>query len=317
MLKKSLIALAVCSMSVGVAQARDQITIVGSSTVFPFSSYVAEELGATTSNKTPVVESTGSGGGMKLFCAGTNIKTPDISNASRRMKIQEFKTCQKNGVTAITEAVIGYDGIALAQSKKNAPLVLSRQDVLLAVAKDVPNKAGTALIPNPYKFWNQVNSKLPHRPIVVYGPPTTSGTRDAFEDLAMKSLTKKMAVYKAVTKKYHKVRQDGVYVPSGENDNLIVQKLIKDQDAIGIFGYSFLEENSDQVTAASIDGSVPAPKSVANGSYPYSRSLYFYIKHDHLGKVAGVKEYTDMFMSEDMIGDAGQLSEIGLIPAAA
>ncbi|MFQ5582039.1 MAG: PstS family phosphate ABC transporter substrate-binding protein [Mariprofundaceae bacterium] len=301
------------------AEARDQIRIVGSSTVYPFASYVAEEFGATTRFKTPVIESTGSGGGMKLFCAGDDLGTPDITNASRRMKEKEFELCAKNGVHGITEAVIGYDGIVLAQNKANGPLKLSRKDILLAVAAEVPNRNGSALIPNPYQFWDQINPSLPHRPILIYGPPSSSGTRDAFEDLAMKHLTKKMAAYKAVTKKYHKIRQDGVYEPSGENDNLIVQKLVKNKNAIGIFGYSFLEENADTLIGAEIDGVQPEPETVSNGSYPYSRSLYFYIKKSHVGQVKGMKEYLRLFMSEDMIGEDGALTDIGLIalPAAA
>jgi len=319
-MKKTLLAImtAVVLLPVTQAEARDQIRIVGSSTVYPFASYVGEEFGATTRYKTPVIESTGSGGGMKLFCAGNGLDTPDITNASRRMKAREFKLCEENGVHGITEAVIGYDGIVLAQNKANGTFRLSRKDVLLAVAADVPGKDGSRLVPNPYKFWDQINASLPHRPILIYGPPTSSGTRDAFEDLAMKHLTKKMDVYKAVTRKYHKIRQDGLYVPSGENDNLIVQKLIKNKNAIGIFGYSFLEENSDTLSGALIDGVQPSPETVSNGSYPYSRSLYFYVKKSHVGQVKGMKEYLQLFMSEDMIGEDGALTDIGLIalPAA-
>ncbi len=296
------------------AEARNQIRIVGSSTVYPFASYVAEELGATTSFKTPVIESTGSGGGMKLFCAGSGMNTPDITNASRRMKSSEFKKCQKNGVKAITEAVIGYDGIAVAHAGKAHDLNLSRKDILLAVAADVPNKAGTALVKNPYHYWDEINASLPHQRILFYGPPTSSGTRDAFEDLVMKQLTKHMDVYKRVTKKYHKIRQDGPYVPAGENDNLIVQKLTKDSAALGIFGYSYLEENGDLIKPVLVDGVAPEPKTISSGKYPVSRSLYFYIKKSHEGKVKGIAEYVSMFMGEDMIGKDGNLQEIGLIP---
>ncbi len=316
-------ALVVAFAGTGQAEARDQIHIVGSSTVYPFSSYVGEELGTTTKNKTPIIESTGSGGGMKLFCAGDGMDTPDITNASRRMKAKEFETCAKNGVKGITEAVVGYDGIALAQSKKAAAMNLSRMDILLAVAAEVPNKKGNALIANPYKFWDQINGKLPHRPILIFGPPTSSGTRDAFEDLGMKHLTKHMDVYTKLYKadekknkaykKYHQIRQDGVYVPSGENDNLIVQKLIKDKDAIGIFGYSYLEENGDRLAAVTIEGVAPAPKTVQDASYPFSRSLYFYIKKSHEANVPAMKDYVNLFMSEAMIGDGGACTEIGLI----
>ncbi|MFQ5519640.1 MAG: substrate-binding domain-containing protein [Mariprofundus sp.] len=305
------------------AEARDQIHIVGSSTVYPFSSYVAEELGATTNNKTPVVESTGSGGGMKLFCAGNGLDTPDFSNASRRMKAREFETCQANGVNEITEVVVGYDGIALAQSNEAKALNLTRKEILLAVAAEVPNKAGTGLIANPYHYWDEINPELPHRKITVYGPPTSSGTRDAFEDLAMKAVAKKMDVYTNLYKadkkknkkykKYHEIRQDGVYVPSGENDNLIVQKLVKDSEAIGIFGYSYLAENSDRISAATIAGVAPSPEAVQSGDYKLSRSLYFYIKKSHIGQVAGMKEYIKLFTSEQMIGDDGACTDIGLI----
>jgi len=306
------------------AIAGENIHIVGSSTVYPFASYVAEELGQTTRYKTPIIESTGSGGGMKLFCAGDGMDTPDITNASRRMKGKEFKLCEKNGVHDITEVVIGFDGIAIAQSKANKAINLTRKQILLAVAAEVPSKDGSHLIPNPYHFWNEIDASLPHRAIIFYGPPTSSGTRDAFHDLVMKHLTKHMDVYtklykadKKKNKKYKKyktIRTDGVYVPSGENDNLIVQKLIKDKSAFGIFGYSFLEENADRVSAATIEGVEPEPEAISSGKYPISRSLYFYIKNDHLKKVKGMQAYTELFVSEDMIGEDGNLADIGLIP---
>ncbi|MFC1626433.1 PstS family phosphate ABC transporter substrate-binding protein [Pseudomonadota bacterium] len=308
---------------IGQAEARDQIRIVGSSTVYPFASYVAEELGQTTRNKTPVIESTGSGGGMKLFCAGDGMNTPDITNASRRMKSSEFELCAKNGVNDITEVVIGFDGIVIAQSRGNADINLTRKELLLAVAAEVPSKDSSKLIPNPYKFWNEINASLPHRPILFYGPPTSSGTRDAFADLVMKSLTKKMDVYtnlykadkkkNKAYKKYKNIRQDGVYVPSGENDNLIVQKLIKDKNAFGIFGYSFLEENSDRIKSATVEGVTAEPENISSGKYPVSRSLFFYTKNSHADKVPGMKDYVEMFTSEEMIGEEGNLTEIGLI----
>jgi len=307
----------------GSALAGEQIKIVGSSTVYPFSSSVAEEFGATTDYPTPVVESTGSGGGMKLFCKGNDMNSPDITNASRRMKVKEFKLCAKNGVTDITEAVIGFDGIAIAQNKKNVPLILTKKHLLLAVAEQVPAKDGSGLIKNQYKTWNQIDSSLPNRDIVIYGPPTSSGTRDAFEDMIMKGQTKKMPVYTSLYKadkvknkgykKYHKIRQDGVYVPSGENDNLIVQKLDKNPAAIGIFGYSFLMENDDKVSAATIDGVIPTPETISSGKYPISRSLFFYIKNSHRAAVPSIDKYVGLFMKEDMIGADGILGEIGLI----
>ncbi|NOQ79190.1 MAG: phosphate-binding protein [Gammaproteobacteria bacterium] len=325
--KKSALSLiatsAIVVSSINMAQAREQIRIVGSSTVYPFSSSVAEEFGATSKNPTPVVESTGSGGGMKLFCKGNDLNTPDITNASRRMKSKEFKLCEKNGVTDITEAVIGFDGIAIAQNKNNKALELSKKHLLLAVAEEVPSKDGKSLVKNPYKKWNEIDSSLPDREIIIYGPPTSSGTRDAFEDMIMKGQTKKMDVYTSLYKKdkvknkgykkYHKVRQDGVYVPSGENDNLIVQKLSKNPAAIGIFGYSFLIQNDDKVAAAKINGVLPTPKSISSGEYPISRSLFFYTKNSHRKDVPAMDKYVELFMKEDMIGPEGILSEIGLI----
>ncbi|MDX8397787.1 MAG: substrate-binding domain-containing protein [Mariprofundaceae bacterium] len=325
-MKKNIIMLAAVAatcISISAAEARDQIQIVGSSTVYPFSSYTAEAIGNTTHFKAPIVESTGSGGGMKLFCAGAGLNTPDFTNASRRMKAKEFTKCQKNGVKEITEMVVGYDGIAIAQSKKNSALNLSRKDMMLAVAAEVPSADGSHLVANPYHFWNEINTKLPHRAIRVYGPPASSGTRDAFEDMILKGLTKKMDVYTKLYKadkkknkaykKYHKVRQDGVYIPSGENDNLIVKKLARDTDALGIFGYSYLEENSDSISPATIDGVAPTPKTISSHSYPLARSLYFYIKKSHIGQVKGMMEYANLFMSEQMVGDEGECTEIGLI----
>ncbi|TLS65684.1 phosphate-binding protein [Mariprofundus erugo] len=317
-MKKIILATAALLMVSNVAEARDQIKIVGSSTVYPFSSYTAEALGATSKFKTPVVESTGSGGGLKLFCASNDMDSPDITNASRRMKEKEFATCQKNGVKYITEMVVGYDGIAIAQSKTTAAIDLTRKELLLAVAAKVPNKDESALIDNPYHYWDEINAKLPHRKITIYGPPTSSGTRDAFEDMILKHNTKHWKVYNdAGFKKFHEIRQDGVYVPSGENDNLIVQKLAKDTEALGIFGYSYLAENTDSIGAATIEGVGPAPETVQDGSYKLSRSLYFYIKQSHVGKVPGIMEYSDLFMSERMIGDKGECAEIGLIPLPA
>jgi len=314
---------AILAGTTNIAQARDQIRIVGSSTVYPFSSSVAEEFGATSKNPTPVVESTGSGGGMKLFCKGNDMDTPDITNASRRMKTKEFKLCEKNGVTDITEAVIGFDGIAIAQNKNNKALEITKKHLLLAVAEEVPSKDGKSLIRNPYKNWSDIDSTLPDREIIIYGPPTSSGTRDAFEDMIMKGQTKKMDVYTSLYKKdkvknkgykkYHKVRQDGIYVPSGENDNLIVKKLSKNPAAIGIFGYSFLIENDDKVAAAKVNGVLPNPDTISGGQYPISRSLFFYVKNSHRKDVPAIDDYVNLFMKEDMIGPDGILGEIGLI----
>ncbi|WP_415238640.1 PstS family phosphate ABC transporter substrate-binding protein [Seleniivibrio woodruffii] len=303
----SIIALAGLTVS---AHAREQIRIVGSSTVYPFSSYVAEEFGATTKFQTPIIESTGSGGGHKLFASGSDLNTPDITNSSRRMKDSEFNKNMEVGNKLISEVKIGFDGIAIAFNKKAAPMSLSRKDILLAVAAEVP--VDGKLVANPYKTWKDINSALPNKKIVIYGPPSSSGTRDAFEEMVMQETTAKMDEYGK--KAYSKIRQDGAYIPAGENDNLIVQKLAKDPDAIGIFGYSFLEENMDKLQGATVDGFAPVPANISTGKYPISRSLFFYVKQAHIGKVPGIQEYVDLFLSEKMIGDRGLLKRIGLIP---
>jgi phosphate transport system substrate-binding protein len=295
-------------------EARDQLRVVGSSTVYPFSSLVAEELGSISKFPTPVVESTGSGGGMKLFCSDNSDLSPDITNASRRMKKKELYLCQRNGVEDITEIMFGYDGIVLAQSGENKKMNLTKREVLLAVAAKVPSKDGSKIIDNPYKTWNQINPKLPKKKIEIYGPPMSSGTRDAFEEMILEYQTQDMKVYRdAGLKGYRHIRKDGVYIPSGENDNLIVQKLIKNIDAIGIFGYSFLVENEDTISAVQVDGIEPNSQTIASKEYPISRSLFFYIKNSH-AYVEAQKAYIDLFMSEDMIGAEGVLTEIGLIP---
>ncbi|MEF8792889.1 PstS family phosphate ABC transporter substrate-binding protein [Thiohalorhabdus sp.] len=297
------------ALTAGTAEARDQIRIVGSSTVYPFASYVVEEFGATTDHPTPVIESTGSGGGLKLFCAGNGMDTPDITNASRAIKVSEFKRCRDNDVTDITQAKIGYDGIVLANAKGAYDFELTREEVLLAVAAEVPQNG--KLVKNPYEYWDDIDSRLPHQEITLYGPPTTSGTRDAFEDLVMEAASEDMAGYGG---EYTKVRQDGAFVPAGENDNLIVKKVRQDREALGIFGYSFLEENRDRIQAATVDGVVPNPDTIGSGEYPVSRSLFFYVKNSHRGKVPGIDEYVTLFMAEKMIGDLGYLKDEGLIP---
>jgi len=312
---KNLILLLVLGLFFANVNARDQIKIVGSSTVYPFASYVAEEFGSVSRYPTPVVESTGTGGGMKLFCSDNSLNSPDITNASRRIKIRELNLCNRNGVNNITEAMFGYDGIVLAQSNKNKPMNITKHELLLAVAKLVPNKSKDGLIDNPYQFWDQINAKLPHRKISIYGPPVSSGTRDAFEEMVLQYQTEEMKVYRdAGQKGYRIIRADGVYIPSGENDNLIVKKLTKDTGALGIFGYSFLIENEDMLAGIQIDSVDPSAENIATKAYPISRSLFFYIKNDHIKDVPGMKEYTDMFLNVDLIGEEGLLTEIGLIP---
>jgi phosphate transport system substrate-binding protein len=305
------------------ASGRDYISIVGSSTVYPFATVVAEQFGKSTNYKTPKIESTGSGGGLKLFCAGVGVEHPDITNASRRIKQSEFEKCQANGVNEIIEIKIGYDGIVMANSIKAAPMKLTREDIFLALAKDVPDPAGgEKLIPNPYKTWKDVNPSLPDKAIEVLGPPPTSGTRDAFVELAMEGGAKKFDWIAAMKKKdkkaykaiCHTIREDGAYVEAGENDNLIVQKLEANPNAVGIFGFSFLDQNMDKIQGSYIDGVQPAFDAIADGKYPVSRPLFFYVKKAHVDVIPGMKEYLAEFTSEKAWGPEGYLSEKGMIP---
>jgi phosphate transport system substrate-binding protein len=324
-MKKSLTALAVLGAAAvsGQALARDSIYIVGSSTVFPFATTVAENFGRTTEFKTPKIESTGSGGGMKLFCAGVGVEHPDITNASRRMKVSEFEACQANGVNEVVEVKIGYDGIAMANAKSADQLDLSLRDIFLALAKDVPNPDGSeTLVPNPYKTWKEVNSDLPDIAIEVLGPPPTSGTRDAFAELAMEGGCKTFDWIKAMKDEdkgkckavCHAIREDGSYVEAGENDNLIVQKLEANPKAVGIFGFSFLDQNTDKIQGSKVAGIEPTFDSIASGDYPVSRSLYFYVKKAHVGTIPGIEEYVAEFTSDAAWGPEGYLADKGLIP---
>ena len=305
------------------AVAREQISIVGSSTVYPFATVVAEHFGKTSDFKTPKIESTGSGGGLKLFCAGLGTKTPDITNASRRIKQSEIDKCKKNNVSKIIEVKVGYDGVVLAHSKKVAQMKLSLKDIFLALAKDIPNPDGSKnFVPNPYKTWNQVNKVLPNKKITVLGPPPTSGTRDAFAELAMEGGCKKFDWIKTMKKqdkkaykaRCHSIREDGAYIEAGENDNLIVQKLRVNADALGIFGFSFLEQNMDSVQGSMIDDVAPVFETISGGSYPISRALYFYVKKQHIGIVPGIAEYAEAFISLEATGNHGYLIDRGLIP---
>jgi len=292
----------------GVAIARDQIQIVGSSTVFPFSTAVAEKFGQTSDFKTPVVESTGSGGGMKLFCAGVGEGTPDITNASRRIKEKEFKTCVSNGVTPV-EIKVGFDGIVLANDKSGPSLELTRDIIFKALAKQLPD-AGGKLQPNPNMKWSDIDASLPNAKIEVLGPPPTSGTRDAFVELVMEKACLDGMEDNACTE----IREDGAFVEAGENDNLIVQKLQANPAAVGIFGFSFLDQNADKIKGATVDGVEPTFELIADGKYPVSRSLFFYIKKEHVGVIPGVQEYAMEFTSEGAWGEDGYLAEKGLIP---
>ncbi len=326
-MKKILITATLAATTLASAQfasaARDYISIVGSSTVYPFATVVAERFGKSSVYKTPKVESTGSGGGLKLFCQGTSIQTPDITNASRRIKSSEFALCAKNGVTDIVEVLIGYDGIVLANSNKAKKLSLTRKDLFLALAAKVPNPDGSeTLVENPYQTWQDVNPTLPANKIEVLGPPPTSGTRDAFQELALEGGCKTFGWLKAMKKQDKKaykkvcrtVREDGPYIEAGENDNLIVQKLNANKNALGIFGFSFLEQNSDTVQGSLIDGQEPTFDSIAEGDYPVSRPLYFYVKKAHIDVVPGIKEYLAEFTNERTFGEEGYLADKGMIP---
>ncbi|HBI15308.1 MAG TPA: phosphate ABC transporter substrate-binding protein [Desulfobulbaceae bacterium] len=303
--------------------ARDYISIVGSSTVYPFSTTVAEQFGKTTKFSTPKIESTGTGGGIKLFCAGVGPDTPDIVNASRAMKKTEYENCVKNGVNEIVEVKIGYDGIVLANAKNAERMSVSRKDIYLALAKDVPDpKNEGKTMANPYKTWKEVNPELPAQKIEVLGPPPTSGTRDAFVELVMEPGCEGFPWIKDLKKKDEKafkgicftVREDGAYVEAGENDNLIVQKLEVNKAAFGIFGFSFLDQNSDKVQGAMVEGKAPTFEAIAAGEYPVSRPLFFYVKKAHVGAIPGIQEFLAEYTSEKTWGEEGYLSDKGLIP---
>jgi len=309
--------------NVNAQAARDQISIVGSSTVYPFATVVAEQFGRTTNYKTPTVESTGSGGGLKLFCSGIGVTTPDIVNSSRRIKDSEVATCAANGVAGIVEVKIGYDGIVLANSIDSEQFSLTTKDIFLALAKDVPDPDGSSgLVANPYQKWSDIRAGLPNTRIEVLGPPPTSGTRDAFVELAMEGGCKQYAWIKAAkdTDKSgykaicHTIREDGRFVEAGENDNLIVQKLQTSPAALGIFGFSFLDQNSDVVQGSKVNGEEPTFENIADGAYPVSRPLYFYVKKAHVGTIPGISEYLAEFTSERAMGEDGYLADRGLIP---
>lgn len=342
----AVMALSMASTTV-LAAARDYVSIVGSSTVYPFATVVAERFGKATGNPTPKVESTGSGGGMKLFCAGVGTQHADITNASRRIKKSEFEMCQENGVKDIIEVQIGYDGIVVANSVDAPHMNLTRKDLYLALAAQVPGPDGK-LMANPYKTWKDVNPTLPATKIEVLGPPPTSGTRDAFAELAMEGGAKKYAdlatlrgskdeaeikslmaklgipenafnkkgkkVFQAVA---HAIREDGHYIEAGENDNLIIQKLEANHGALGIFGFSFLDQNSDVVQGSTIEGVNPEFETIADKSYSISRPLFFYVKKAHIGVVPGIDGFLAEFTSEKAWGEDGYLAEKGMIPMPA
>ena len=302
---------------------RDQINVVGSSTVYPFSTVVAENFGNKTGIKVPKIESTGSGGGMKLFCKGLGTGHPDITNASRRIKKNEFNQCKENGIDVV-EIKVGYDGIVIANSKKAKLLNLTKRQIFLALAKQVPegNKEGGSLVDNPNKKWSDIDPNLPDIKIEVLGPPPTSGTRDAFNELAIeggcKTFPKLKAIKKQDKKKYkaicRAVREDGAFIEAGENDNLIVQKLVENENAFGVFGFSFLIENEDKIQGSTVGGMAPTMETIADKSYGVSRPLYFYVKLAHVDVIPGIREFLAEYTSEDSWGPGGYLEERGMIP---
>ena len=317
----SIIALGLLT-TVSYAQGRDQISVVGSSTVYPFTTTVAENFGRQGKFKTPKVESTGTGGGIKLFCNGVGPQHPDVANASRRMKAGEFVTCSQNGVKDIVEIKIGFDGLTVSGSKLGKINQLTRKDVYLALAKQIPNPSNpTELIANPNKTWKDVNPSLPAIKIEVLGPPPTSGTRDSFAELFMEAGCQQFAWIKSLKdvdeKRYkrvcHTIREDGAYIEAGENDNLIAQKITTNPNALGIFGYSFLEENADKLKGLKIDGIAPTFETIASTKYPTSRPLFIYVKKAHIGVIPGLKEFMAEYVSDRAIGEEGYLTDRGLV----
>ena len=318
-MKKMIILTSVISSLVltTVAQARDSISIAGSSTVLPFARIIAEQLGKNPNFKTPVVESGGSSVGKKGVCDGVGTKFIDIGNASSRMKVKELEYCEKNGVK-LTEIKVGYDGIVVANSKKGKVLNISKSDLGKALTAKVAING--KLVDNPYKKWSDVNPSLPNVDIRVYGPPTTSGTRASFAEMVNeKGYCKKDADAKAAlkaagmkAKKCRAMRTDGAFVEAGEQDNLIVQKLNEDTTAYGIFGFSYLDQNSDTLQGAVISKTAPTFENIAGNNYSVSRALYYYVKHQHIGVVPGVKEYMAEWTKH--WGNDGALSDAGMIP---
>jgi len=319
----ALILAAICSSISVAATAREYISVVGSSTVYPFATVVAERFGKSSSFATPKIESTGSGGGLKLFCSGVGTSFPDVTNASRRIKSSELEGCIANGVKDVIEVQIGFDGIVLANSVAKERYSLTLRDIFLALGERVPNPDGSeTLVENPYKTWNEVNANLPVVKIEVLGPPPTSGTRDAFAELALEGGCKTIGWIKAMKKsdkaKYkavcHSVREDGAYIEAGENDNLIVQKLDANPSALGVFGFSFLDQNADKVQGALIEGQEPEFETIADKSYPVSRPLFFYVKKAHIGVVPGIEAYLAEFTADKAWSEEGYLADKGMIP---
>lgn len=304
----------------GVALARDQIRVVGSSTVYPFTTAVAEQFGKSGGGKTPVVESTGTGGGFKIFCEGVGVDKADATNASRRMKKGEFEACEKAGVKDIIELKVGIDGLTIAQSKAGTTIKLTLGQVYSALAEQVPDKDGK-LVANPNKNWSDVDASLPNIKIEVLGPPPTSGTRDSFHELFMEKGAEQLPALaalkksdaKAFDKAWKSIRKDGAYVEAGENDNVIVQKLEGNKNAFGIFGYSFLEENTAKLKGVAIEGVDPTYDNISSGKYKGSRPLFVYVKKQHIGVIPGLDKFVAEYVSEKALGKDGYLARKGLV----
>jgi phosphate transport system substrate-binding protein len=323
LIKLSVSALAIAAVSATAAAARDQVRVVGSSTVFPYSQAAAENFANATGAKAPVVESTGTGGGMKIFCEGVGEAHADMTGASRAMKKSEYELCVANGVTDITEVLIGYDGLSMAISRGTTHnWALTEEQIYLALAAQVP--VGNEWKDNPYKKWSEIDASLPDVAILAYGPPPTSGTRDAFVELTMWDGCKRLPYVKDggfdsawVTENCSRMRQDGPFVEAGENDNLIVQRLEADPNAVGIFGYSFLYENLDKLQGIAIDGVEPSPETIASFEYGVARPIYVYIKNAHRGVIPNFNEFIAEYVSDAALGAGGYQQERGLTVLAA
>lgn len=322
-LMPAVLAIALTAPAALAQSGRDYVSVVGSSTVYPFTTTVAEQFGRAGKFKTPKVESTGTGGGIKLFCSGVGVQHPDVANASRAILASELEACAKAGVKDVIEVKVGFDGIVVANSKKGKLYQLTLKEIYMALAKQVPDPANPArLIANPYKTWSEINKALPADRIEVLGPPPTSGTRDAFLELGMEPGCESFASNKALKtadsarfkQVCHAIREDGFYVEAGENDNLIVQKLQANPKALGIFGYSFLEQNVSQLQGSTINGVIPTFDNIASSKYPVSRAMYIYVKQAHLGVIPGLREFVTEYVSARAMGDDGYLADKGLVP---
>lgn len=345
----SAIALALSAGASGAhAQSRDSIRIVGSSTVFPFTTAVSENYGSTSGFRTPVVEATGTGGGMNLFCAGVGLRHPDITGASRRMLPTELDLCRRNGVTSITEIMIGFDGIVVTRGAGTPALDFERSELFLALAATIPmpvDDSGEAVfsadgemlpgrdfndvaayscdafIPNPHRLWSDIANDLPADRIEVIGPPPTSGTRDSWIELGIQPGARQIECLDALRgsdrgrfeEVSSRLREDGPWIDGGENDNVIVQTIANSSTAVGVFGYSYLEQNSDRLVAATIEGVEPEYDDISEGVYPIARSMFMYVKNQHVAAVPGIAEWIEELTSEDAFGPFGYLADRGLV----